>query len=64
MEHDHPDSGADDWANPDFCPFCGERLSNPGEGFLDHLDESPACNERFAEWRGHIGGDMGGEWSG
>ncbi|WP_340100092.1 DUF7501 family protein [Salinibaculum salinum] len=64
MGHDHPDPSTDDWANPDFCPFCGTRLTDPGAGFIDHLDESESCRERFADWREHIADDIGSEWSG
>jgi hypothetical protein len=64
MAHDHPDPEANDWENPDFCPFCGERLSDPGEGFLDHVADSTPCDERFAAWRENIADDIGGEWSG
>ena len=64
MTHDHPDPGTDRWADPDFCPFCGEGLTDPGEGFLAHLEESSSCRERFSEWRENVVEDIGGEWSG
>ena len=39
-------------------------LTDPGAGFIDHLDESESCRERFADWREHIADDIGSEWSG
>ena len=62
MAHEHPDRDTPGWSNPDFCPFCGEGLSDPGVGFIDHLDESSACRERFEEWREYVTEDIGSEW--
>ncbi|MFC6614502.1 hypothetical protein ACFQAS_05955 [Halopenitus salinus] len=52
------------WSDPNDCPFCGEPLSDPGAGFVDHLAESDACEAGFDDWRENVAGDMGGEWSG
>lgn len=60
----HPPQDSDRWSDPDYCPFCAEELTDPGAGFLDHLDDAPTCNERFTEWLESIRGDIGGEWSG
>ncbi|WP_121822951.1 DUF7501 family protein [Halostella salina] len=53
-----------DWSDPDRCPFCGGALSDPGAGFVDHIEESPDCAERFDQWRDAIAGDVGSEWGG
>jgi hypothetical protein len=52
------------WENPTTCPFCGETIRDPGVGFVEHIDESRACNEAFETWRDRVASDMGGEWSG
>lgn len=52
------------WSDPSTCPFCGAALESPGAGFVDHLDESPACDKGFGNWKEHVAGDLGGEWSG
>lgn len=64
MAHDHPEPTDAGWENPDFCPFCGERLTDPGTGFMDHIEDSDTCHTRFSEWRENISGDMGSEWGG
>ena len=48
----------------DYCPFCGVELADLGGPFMDHIEESPDCRERFDLWRENVAGDMGGEWSG
>jgi len=63
-EHTHPDEGAPNWDNPDFCPFCGAALADGGAGFMDHIEDADTCRERFETWRSNIAGDVGGEWSG
>lgn len=62
--HDHPEPEAPGWDDPDFCPFCGARLADPGAGFLDHLEDAETCRRRFDEWRENVLEDVGGEWSG
>ncbi|WP_255151383.1 DUF7501 family protein [Halorarius halobius] len=57
-----PDAPA--WDDPDYCPFCGTRLTSGGAGFIDHLEASPDCETRFAEWLEHVRDDIGGEWGG
>jgi hypothetical protein len=57
-------SVATSWDDPSTCPFCGAALSDPGAGFVDHLDESAACTTEFETWREHVAGDIGGEWTG
>jgi hypothetical protein len=61
---EYPPRDSPDWSDPDHCPFCGAALDDPGAGFVDHLDASPACAERFAAWREAAAGDVGGEWGG
>ena len=61
--HSHPAPDSSEWNNPDFCPFCGAELTDPGQGFIDHLDSTPTCKERFEDWRDEIKGDIEGEWS-
>jgi hypothetical protein len=63
-EHSHPPRDSSAWDNPDFRPFCGTELTDPGEGFLDHLETSSTCQERFEAWREAIASDIGSEWSG
>ena len=62
--HSHPPRESPDWTDPDFCPFCGEKLTDGGGGFIDHIEEAPACEERFESWREGIVDDIDGEWSG
>lgn len=64
MAHDHPDPDDPRWDDPDFCPFCGERLADPGSGFVDHIETSATCADRFADWRENVVNDIGGEWGG
>lgn len=63
-DHSHPSPDSPDWGSPDFCPFCGARLRDGGAGFIEHVGEAPACNERFEAWRENVSGDVGGEWGG
>lgn len=62
--HSHPPRDGPGWDDPDFCPFCGERLTDAGAGFMSHVDESSTCRERFDAWRENVADDVGGEWSG
>jgi len=52
------------WTDTLRCPFCGDRLSDPGRGFIDHIDTSGTCRDAFETWRNTVGDDMGGTWSG
>lgn len=52
------------WSDPGTCPFCGGELSDPGVGFIDHIDENAACETHFDAWRENLAGDLAGEWSG
>ena len=52
------------WNDPETCPFCGAALSDGGQGFIDHVEASPACMGSFDDWREQITDDVGGEWSG
>jgi hypothetical protein len=63
-DHSHPQRDSPDWDNPDYCPFCGAPLTDGGAGFIDHVDESPPCAERFEAWRQNVAGDVAGDWSG
>ena len=60
----HPPRDAPEWDNPDHCPFCGAALTDGGGGFIDHIEESPTCGERFEAWRERIREDIGSEWGG
>jgi hypothetical protein len=57
-------AASESWTDPNRCPFCGRTVASPGEGFMNHLDESEACNEDFRVWRGRIAEDMSGGWTG
>ncbi len=63
-DYTHPDPAAPGWDDPDFCPFRGGRLTDPGAGVVDHLDAAETCRRRFVEWSKNIAGDVNGEWSG
>ncbi|NHN49887.1 hypothetical protein G9464_20165 [Halostella sp. JP-L12] len=52
------------WSDPNTCPFCDGELSDPGAGFIDHLETSDACETSFDLWRDRVTSDIGGEWSG
>lgn len=44
------------------CMFCGSPVSNPGEGYYDHLRASKGCEAAWRTWReeliaDHPGGD-------
>lgn len=58
------DINEDRWNRPDYCPFCGAELDDPGAGFIDHLKQSDECASEFETWRQAIAGDIEGEWSG
>lgn len=57
-------SATETWTDPHQCPFCGEELASPGEGFMIHLDESADCESRFSDWRQRISNDIRGCWAG
>lgn len=57
-------SASTDWSDPNQCPFCGDVLASPGNGFIDHVDENENCADRFDTWRGRISDDMHAGWSG
>lgn len=57
-------SASTTWADPSTCPFCDAELTDPGAGFIDHIQTSTECQSEFDTWRTNIAGDMGGEWSG
>ena len=52
------------WEGNETCPFCGDTLSDPGAGFIDHTRVSPYCRGAFDIWRGRVANDIGGEWLG
>lgn len=52
------------WDDPTRCPFCLDELESEGEGFMDHLEESPICQQGFGMWRDAVADDVRGEWSG
>jgi hypothetical protein len=62
--HDHPPVNSSNWDNPDFCPFCGQRLPDGGPGVVDHIEEKETCRQRFEDWRENIADDIEAEWSG
>ena len=55
---------SESWNDPNRCPFCGAALASPGAGFIDHVDDSPACETEFEHWRENVAGDVTGGWSG
>lgn len=61
--HDTPDEHSG-WDDPDYCPFCGAALADGGAGFIDHVEETPDCDERFEAWLEAIRDDIDGEWGG
>lgn len=52
------------WSDPWTCPFCGSGLTDPGAGFIDHIEEHDDCKSSFEIWRSNLAGDLAGEWSG
>lgn len=64
MSVETPETPEPNWTDTTSCPFCGEHLSDPGAGFIDHVSESPECERGFEAWRTNVGGDMRGGWSG
>ena len=65
-DHDHPPEDSPNWDDPDYCPFCGQRLPDGGPGFFDHIrtEDNAVCRKRFEDWRENVAEDIGGEWSG
>ncbi len=57
-------AASETWTDPNQCPFCGQALPSPGEGFVRHLDESEACDGAYGVWRQRVADDIGGGWSG
>lgn len=57
-------SQEDRWNRPEYCPFCGQELNDPGAGFIDHLEDNEECAYEFDRWRAAIIDDVEGEWSG
>lgn len=57
-------AASETWTDPNQCPFCGAQLPSPGAGFVDHLDENPACESGFETWRDRITDDIRGGWMG
>lgn len=53
-----------EWTDPVTCPFCGDQLSDPGAGFMEHIDENAECENGFDLWRENLAGDLAGEWTG
>ena len=44
------------------CMFCGQSISDPGEGYYDHLRAFKGCESAWRQWRenlyaDHPGGD-------
>lgn len=64
MTSAHRSSEAGRRDDPDYCPFYGVELTDPGAGFIDHIDDAPDCEEQFRDWVDAIRDDMGGDWSG
>jgi hypothetical protein len=52
------------WSDPNVCPFCEMVMESPEAGFMDHLKSNPSCENGFEQWRGKVGGDIRGAWSG
>jgi hypothetical protein len=50
------------WSDNDICPFCSVELTDPGAGFIDHIDDSAECEAGFDEWRTNVAGDVRGGW--
>lgn len=50
------------WSDTDTCPFCDAELPDPGAGFIDHLDDSEACESGFDDWRTNVADDIRGGW--
>lgn len=57
-------SSSTTWTDPYSCPFCGEELPSPGEGFVRHVDDNPECDAAFETWRERVAEDVRGGWSG
>jgi hypothetical protein len=52
------------WSDPEVCPFCEMVMESPEAGFMYHLKSNPSCENGFEQWRGKVGGDIRGAWSG
>jgi hypothetical protein len=63
-DYSHPEPGTGEWDDPDFCPFCGTELNDPGAGFIAHVEAAPTCRRRFEAWREGVTDDIGSEWGG
>jgi hypothetical protein len=50
--------------DPTRCPFCGDDLSSPGEGFVRHVEASADCHEQYERWRMRVAEDIRGVWAG
>jgi len=42
------------------CLFCGDAISDPGEGFYAHVREKASCEFRWQDWMREIPKDHGG----
>jgi hypothetical protein len=49
---------------PRFLSVLWTETGRRGGGFIDQLDDAPACADRFEAWREQVVDDVGGEWSG
>jgi hypothetical protein len=52
------------WDDHDRCPFCNMAISDPGSGFIDHLEKHERCSRGFEVWRGAVKNDIAGGWGG
>lgn len=50
------------WTNTDVCPFCDAELTDPGAGFIDHIDDSEKCETGFEDWKTNVADDVRGGW--
>lgn len=64
MVDDAPARDDTEWNSPEQCPFCGAPLTDGGSGFIDHIDATPGCRERFESWIDRVRDDIEGEWIG
>jgi len=39
-------------------------ISDPGSGFIDHLEKHERCSRGFEVWRGAVKNDIAGGWGG
>jgi hypothetical protein len=40
-------AASDSPATPDSCPFCGVTITGAVVGFVNHLEDRPACREAY-----------------